>query len=91
VGRPLFWSADPLSAAQQTTEMIADQRTAKNSGSALADYRNGAFAVPLFCIFWPILKNILSFRYSAVLHFWPIFKNILERKKLSNNGGLYRY
>jgi hypothetical protein len=24
VARPLFWSAGPLSAAQQTTEMIAD-------------------------------------------------------------------
>ncbi len=28
------------SAAQQTTEMIADQQTGKNSGPALADYRN---------------------------------------------------
>jgi hypothetical protein len=38
--------------------MIEDQRTGKNSGPALADYRNGAFSIPLFCIFWPILKNI---------------------------------
>jgi hypothetical protein len=51
VGRPLFWFAGPLSAAQQTIEMIADQRTGKNSGPALADYRNGAYAIPLFCIF----------------------------------------
>ena len=34
VGRPLFWSA-----AKQTTEIIADQRTGKNSGPALADQR----------------------------------------------------
>ncbi len=33
VDRPLFWSA-----AQRTTEMIADQRTGKNGGPALADY-----------------------------------------------------
>jgi hypothetical protein len=58
VGRPLFWSAGSLSAAQRTTEMIADQQTGKNSGPVLADYRNGAYAIPLFCIFWPILKNI---------------------------------
>jgi hypothetical protein len=38
--------------------MIADQRTGKNSGPALADYRKRASAVPLFCIFWPIFKNI---------------------------------
>jgi hypothetical protein len=28
------------SAAQRTTKMLADQRTGKNSGPALADYRN---------------------------------------------------
>jgi hypothetical protein len=28
------------SAAQRTTEMLADQRTGKNSGPAPADYRN---------------------------------------------------
>ncbi len=28
------------SAAQQTTEMLADQRTGKNSGPAPADYQN---------------------------------------------------
>jgi hypothetical protein len=28
------------SAAQRTTEMVADQRTGKNSGPAPADYRN---------------------------------------------------
>jgi hypothetical protein len=38
VSRPLFWSDGPLSAAQQTSEMIADQRTGKNSGPALVDY-----------------------------------------------------
>ncbi len=38
--------------------MIADQQTGKNSGPALADYRNLALAIPLFCIFWPIFKNI---------------------------------
>ncbi len=62
MGRPLFWSAGPPSAAQQTTEMIADQQTGKNSGPALANYRNGASAIPLFCIFWPIFKNILDQR-----------------------------
>jgi hypothetical protein len=56
VGRPLFWSAGPLSAAQQTTEMIAEQRTGKNSEPALADYQDGVSAIPLFSIFWPILK-----------------------------------
>jgi hypothetical protein len=35
------------SAAQWTTEMLADQRTGKNSGPAPADYRNGASASPL--------------------------------------------
>ncbi len=35
VGRPLFWSA-----AQRTTEILADQRTGKISGPAPADYRN---------------------------------------------------
>jgi hypothetical protein len=40
------WSAGPLSAAQRTTEMIADQRTGKNSRPALADYRNEASAIP---------------------------------------------
>jgi hypothetical protein len=41
--------------------MIADQQTGKNSGPGLVDYRNGASAIPLFCIFWPnffFLKNI---------------------------------
>jgi hypothetical protein len=41
-----------------TTEMIADQRTGKKSGPALADYRNVAFTIPLFCMFLPIFKNI---------------------------------
>jgi hypothetical protein len=58
VGRPLFWSASPLSAAQRTTKMIADQKTGKNSGPALPDYRHGASIILLFCIFWPIFKNI---------------------------------
>jgi hypothetical protein len=35
-----------------------DQRTGKNSEQALANYQNGASAIPLFCIFWPIFKNI---------------------------------
>jgi hypothetical protein len=56
VDRPLFWSTGPLSAAQRTTEMIVDQRTGKKSGPALADYRNGASAIPLICIFGLILK-----------------------------------
>ncbi len=47
VSIPLFWSAGLLSNAQRTTQMIADQRTGKNSGPALADYRNGASAIPL--------------------------------------------
>jgi hypothetical protein len=38
--RPLFWSAGPLFAVQRTTKMIADQQTGKNSGPALANYRN---------------------------------------------------
>jgi hypothetical protein len=58
MGRLLFWSAGPLSAAKRTMEMIADQRTGKNSGTALADYRNGASTIPLFRIVWPIKKNI---------------------------------
>jgi hypothetical protein len=57
VGRPLFWSAGPLSAAQQTTEnMIGDQWIGKNSRPALADYQKRASAIPQLCIFWPILK-----------------------------------
>jgi hypothetical protein len=40
VGRPLFWSAGRLSAAQWTTKMIVDQRTGKNSGLVkIADQR----------------------------------------------------
>ncbi len=35
------------SAAQRNTEMVADQRTGKNSGLAPADYRNWASASPL--------------------------------------------
>jgi hypothetical protein len=38
--------------------MIADQQTGKTAGPALADYLNGASAIPLSCIFWPIFKNI---------------------------------
>jgi hypothetical protein len=67
--------------------MIADQRTGKNSGPELADYRNGAFTIPLFCIFWPILNNIsdrqtfgknrgkglADFRYSPDVHFSACF------------------
>jgi hypothetical protein len=56
VSRPLFWSAGPLSAVQQTTEMIADQRTGKNSRPAQAHYWNWASIILLFCIFWPVLK-----------------------------------
>jgi hypothetical protein len=40
--------------------MIVDQRTDKNGGPAQADYRNGAFAITLFSIVWPIFKNILG-------------------------------
>jgi hypothetical protein len=46
----------PLFAAQRTTEMIADQWTGKNSEPALADYQNGASAIPLLCIFCQFLK-----------------------------------
>jgi hypothetical protein len=35
------------SATQRTTEMLADQRTGKNSGPAPAEYRNWASASPL--------------------------------------------
>jgi hypothetical protein len=35
------------STAQRTTEMLADQRTGKNSEPAPANYRNGASASPL--------------------------------------------
>jgi hypothetical protein len=82
VGRPLFWSTGPLSGAQQTTEMIADQRTAKNSGSALADYRNGAFAVLLFCIFWPILKKYFEFPLFRCSAFLAYFKKYFREKKI---------
>jgi hypothetical protein len=47
--------------------MIADQRTGKNSGPALADYRNGASAIPLFCIFLPIFKNISKRRNDQIM------------------------
>jgi hypothetical protein len=42
--------------------MIADLRTGKNSGPALADYQNGASAILLFCILWPILLRNISKR-----------------------------
>jgi hypothetical protein len=35
------------SAAQRTTEILADQRTGKNSGPAPADYRSWTSAIPL--------------------------------------------
>jgi hypothetical protein len=48
----------PLSAVQQTTEMIADQWTGKNSGPALTDYRNGASSIPLhFWLFFKIFQS----------------------------------
>jgi hypothetical protein len=47
--------------------MIADQRTGKNSGPALADYLNGASAIPLLCIFWPIFKNISKRRNYQIM------------------------
>jgi hypothetical protein len=46
--------------------MIADQRTIKNSGQALADYRNGA-SIPLFCIFWHIFKNVSKRRNDQIM------------------------
>jgi hypothetical protein len=57
------------SAAQRTTYMIpvADQRTDKNSGPALTDYRNRASTIPLFCIFWSISKNILRRRNYQIM------------------------
>jgi hypothetical protein len=66
-----FGPPGPLSAAQRTTEMIVEQRTGKNSGPALADYRNGASAIPLFCICWPILKNISKRRNYQIMEVDP--------------------
>jgi hypothetical protein len=63
----LFWSAGLLSAAQWTTEIIADQQTGKNTGPALADYQSGASAIPLSCIFWPIFKNISKRRNYQIM------------------------
>jgi hypothetical protein len=48
--------------------MIADQQTGKkNSGPALADYRSGASTIPLFCIFWPVFKNISKRRNYKIM------------------------
>jgi hypothetical protein len=47
--------------------MIADQQSGKNSGPTLADYQNGASAIPLFCNFWLILKNISQRRNYQIL------------------------
>jgi hypothetical protein len=47
--------------------MKADQRTGKNSGQALADYRNRASAIPLFCIFWHIFKNVSKRRNYQIM------------------------
>jgi hypothetical protein len=56
MGKPLFWSAESAwSAAQRTTEMLADQRIGKNSGPAPADYRNWASASPL----WNYLREVI--------------------------------
>jgi hypothetical protein len=74
VGRPLFWFAGPLSAAQRTTEMIADQRTGYNSGPALADNRNEASAIPLFYILWPNFKNISKRRKYQIIEVSGIAK-----------------
>ncbi len=43
------------SAAQRTTEMLADQRTGKNSGPAPADYRNWASASPVLNYFREVI------------------------------------
>jgi hypothetical protein len=47
--------------------MIADQRTGKNSGPALADYRYEAPAIPLFCILWPNFTNISKRRNYQII------------------------
>jgi hypothetical protein len=76
--------------------MIADQQTGKNCGQALADYRNGASAVPLLCIFWPIFKNISDQRLQTTKMelsliccsalFLPIFKNVSMRRNYQIMG-----
>jgi hypothetical protein len=43
------------SAAQRTNEMLADQRTGKNSGPAPADYRNRESAGPLLNYFREVI------------------------------------
>jgi hypothetical protein len=85
VGRPLFWSAGPLSTAQWTTEIIADQRTGKNSGPALANNRNGASSIPLFCIFLPIFKNVSKRRNYQIMGLIPILILILWNSELWNS------
>jgi hypothetical protein len=44
--------------------MIAEQRTGKNSGPALADYRNGASAIPLFAFVGPFKKYLKEKKLS---------------------------
>jgi hypothetical protein len=47
--------------------MIADQQSGKNSGPTLADYQNGASAIPLFCNFWLIFTNISQRRNYQIM------------------------
>jgi hypothetical protein len=35
------------------------------------DYRNGASAIPLFCIFWPIFLNISKRRNYQIMEVDP--------------------
>jgi hypothetical protein len=87
VGRPLFWSADPLSVAQRTTEMIADQQTGKNSAPALAATE---MELPLFrcsAFFGLFLKIFQGEEMSKYWGLIPIL--ILMNSKLRNSELLH--
>jgi hypothetical protein len=46
---------------------IPGQRSSKNSGPVLANYRNRASAIPLFCIFLPIFFNLSKRRNFKIM------------------------
>ncbi len=83
MGRPLFWSAGPLSAAQRTTEMIVDQRNGKNGRPELADYGNGASAILHFLAYFQ--KYFIEKKLSNSWGLIPILTLILRNSKLRSS------
>jgi hypothetical protein len=56
-----------------------------DSGTVLANYRHGASVFPLFCIFWPIFKNIPKRINYQIMELIPILILILRKSELRNS------